>query len=117
MSVNEKMVSKLLLAIEGSKGEPALKPALRVIQTEVAAEDVFVPDRASLLKRISDLRRMYRLGWLVRQETFTVGKLTDLDDAALLCLLKRMERASQCPVDDVSYEDADLIKTPCIAAI
>jgi hypothetical protein len=113
VGINKTNVVKLLAAIEGERKEPTPTPKLGVAgkQSESVIE---APSRAAMLKRIADLKRMYRLGWLVNQETFTIGTIYDLDDAALACVIKRMERAIECPVDDVSYEEAGLVKN-CIA--
>lgn len=64
-----------------------------------------------MLARIRDLRRMYRLGWLVRQETFNVPALECLEDRELSALLQDMERARECLQDDVSFEEAGLVRS------
>lgn len=112
--MNEGTVVRLLAAIEGERKEPRKGPELSIASGPAESFKQEGPTRSAMIQRISDLRRMYRLGWLVRQETFTIGTIYDLDDAALACLIKRMERAIECPADDVSYEDAGLVKN-CIA--
>lgn len=67
--------------------------------------------RDAVLARIRDLRRMYRLGWLVRQETFNVAALECLEDRELSALLQDMERARECLQDDVSFEEAGLVRS------
>jgi hypothetical protein len=114
VGINKTKVVRLLAAIEDKRDEPAPTPKLDVAGKQAESVIQEGPARTAMLKRITDLKRMYRLGWLVNQETFTIGTIYDLDDAAIACLLKRMERAIECPVDDVSYEDAGLVKN-CIA--
>lgn len=111
MGINEKVVSKLLAAIEGARNEPASRPVLSFVGSGEIEIRPTRPPRDAMLRRIRDLRRMFRLGWLVRQETFSAGGLNDLDDEAIAQLLHRMERAKDCPVEDVSYEDAGLLRS------
>lgn len=76
--------------------------------------------RASVLRRIRDLNRMYQLGWLVNQCTFNTPGLDCLEDAELSALLSEMERARECLVDGVAFDDVGLIRSnaadlPCPA--
>ena len=93
-------------------GARPYKPPLRLVQP--AKPPVFDSvTRDSMLGRIRDLRRMYGLGWLVRQETFDIGPMECLEDRALSALLHDMERARECLRDDVSFEDAGLLRSNC----
>jgi hypothetical protein len=67
--------------------------------------------REAHVRRISHLKRFYRLQWLVDQATFGVGSVDDLDDAALAALLADAERARECLAEGISFEDAGLIRT------
>ena len=53
---------------------------------------------------------MWRLEWLVEQETFNRPGLDSLEDAELSALLQRMERARECAHDGMAYEEADLVR-------
>ncbi len=61
-------------------------------------------------KRIRYLSRAYGLRWLMDQETFKLPSIECLDDDALSALLSDMERARECMHDDVSFEDAGLVR-------
>lgn len=67
-------------------------------------------DRLAVMREIKYLARGYRLAWMVNQATFRKGKLKDLDDSEMVALLKDMQRAIDCPDDDVSYKEAGLLK-------
>lgn len=91
------------------KGARPAKPLLRVI----AAPKPTLFDsitRGSILTRIRRLQKMYSLGWLVEQGTFNQPGLDSLEDAALSALLQQMERARECIVDGVGFDDAGLIE-------
>lgn len=68
--------------------------------------------RAWMIARVHDLRRMYGLDWLVRQETSaTRGSLAGLEDDALRALLADVERAAQYLRDGVEIEETGLIRS------
>jgi len=86
-----------------------LRPALTLVPSpsEFVLDDV---SRQAMTNRIRDLERMYRLGWLVRQETFHVPGVEFLEDQELSGLLSDMERARECVVEGVSFDDAGLVR-------
>lgn len=66
--------------------------------------------REAHYRRIRYLASAYKLQWLVDQATWNVANLEDLSDEDLIELHRDMDRARECPVDDVSYEDAGLVR-------
>ena len=104
MSKAEALLTKLQERIAAA---PA-KPRLTVVPAQPGMYDPITRD--AVLSRIRDLRRMYRLGWLVRQETFNAPALECLEDAELSKLLQDMERARECLQDDISFEEAGLVR-------
>lgn len=94
---------------------PAKRPQLRLVVREdlkPAAPDGLDPQSKDLIyQRIRDLARMYSLAWLVRQETAHVGGVMEcLSDDELRSLRDMMERARECRVDGVSFDDAGLVR-------
>lgn len=66
--------------------------------------------REAHLRRIDYLKRRYQLGWIVDQATFDVASASVLEDCDLIRLLCDMERAMECILDGVPFEDADLVR-------
>lgn len=91
------------------------KPRLRIVK--LATRQANTPQgmdsivREAHYRRIRYLARAYRLRWLLDQETFHVTRLECLDDEQLSRLLADMERARECMQDDVSFEEAGLIRS------
>lgn len=96
------------------KNAPPDKPHLRIVKVE--APTLPGPNfdgitREAHIRRIRYLARAYRLRWLLDQETFHVAALECLEDAELSALLADMERARECMQEDVSFEDAGLVRS------
>lgn len=90
------------------------RPKLRLLTEADFERDAAWLDGATrvwVIERIHDLRRMYGLDWLVRQETrSTRGSLSALDDGALRALLADVELAAQSIRDNIPIEDTGLVR-------
>lgn len=116
MTDKERLDALSALILLQLSAEPP-RPKLRLITAadfdrSTQAPGLDSPTRSWITSRIHDLRRMYGLDWLVRQETrATQGSITALEDDQLRNLLADVERAAQCLRENVPLEDAGLIRT------
>lgn len=90
------------------KGVTPAKPLLRVVCTPTPTLFDSIT-RDCMYKRIRWLRDAYHLQFLIDQATFNRPNIESLEDADLSQLLRDMERARECAVDGISYDDAGLV--------
>lgn len=103
-------LAQLMAAHMGPRRVPELRLAGSAERASPALP-VETGDRSVLIRRIRDMERLHDLGWLVRQETAHAGfALARLETSELSALFDRLWRAIQCPVEDVSYFDAGLLR-------
>lgn len=108
----EALAKAIAARVKGAK--QANRQHLRLV---AAAEDN-LPGMDSI-KRDSYARmiRHYRRNWgapmqlLIDQACFGVAGIESLSDDALIDLMHAMQRGMECIRDDVSFEDAGLLKT------
>lgn len=87
------------------KGLPK-KPKLKLIKpSDLPEPGIDAITRDCMYARIRDLARMYWLAWLVRQETAGAGALEMLSDDALRSLLEKMEKARECRVEGIGFDE------------
>lgn len=100
-----------MAAIEPAERE---KPKLRLIDLPArkprdAGMDAI--QREAHYRRVRYLAGAYKLQWLVDQATWNCVGIEDLSDEDLIQLHADMDRARECPAEDVSYEEAGLVRT------
>lgn len=111
MSLTREEVEELsqLLDARAIGSRRVAKPKLRLVvpPTPKLLDSI---SRDAHLNRIYFLKRRYGLEWLVEQETFDVASASCLEDCDLIRLLSLMERARECIMDGISFEDAGLVR-------
>lgn len=102
--------------IDGAPPRPKLRLVSRAEIAAVVPAGIDPVTRTSMVARIRDLSRMYWLAWLVRQEAPDVGLMIEsLDDDRLTALLEKMERARECRVEGIGFDEAGLVRSQEIA--
>lgn len=90
------------------------KPALKLVASKAdPAAGMDAIERESHLRFIRSMRRAYRqlgMDLIVNQATLGKGTIDDLTDEELVQLHRDMDKARDCLRDDVSFEDAGLIR-------
>lgn len=102
----KELAAKLAAVMDGPR-----KPARLVARDELAkiipnSNGLDAVTRDTHYARIRDLSRMYWLKWLVRQETeHVVGALEMLSDDELVGLREKMEKARECRVEGIGFDE------------
>lgn len=117
MAISDDRLRELAQQMAGLMGSP---PVERPKPTLVGKGNVVPFQRQGLdpqtrdviYSRIRDLSKMYWLAWLVRQETAHVNCVIEcLTDDALCKLRDDMERARECRVEGIAFDDAGLVRS------
>lgn len=91
------------------KGVTPAKPKLRLV--EAPPPTLFDSiTRDGCAKRIRYLRKAYQLQWLVDQHTFNEPCLESLSDEAMSKLLGELEKARECIIEGISFDEAGLMR-------
>jgi hypothetical protein len=120
MSDKEKLEALARVIATELRGMPR-RPKLRVLRRDDVAQMVSAKPapvgmdavtRDGIYARIRDLARMYWLAWLVRQETRHAGALESLSDDELSALLEKMEKARECRVEGIGFDEVPGLVRP-----
>ena len=105
----EALAAQIAAAIQGAPERPKLR-LVRKQDIVLDRPDYLTGEQRDVMySRINDLAHMYWLRWLIRQET-QGAPLEHLDDEALTALLQKMERARECRVEGIGFDEAGLVK-------
>ncbi|MGQ5356488.1 hypothetical protein ACULML_17735 [Xanthomonas arboricola pv. corylina] len=105
-------LAEQLAASMGIRRGP-VRPRLRTVQSDPpgASGHLTALQRDVLYKRIRDLGRMYSLMWLARQETAHVNGIIEcLADDELVSLLEKTERARECRIEGIAFDEVGLVR-------
>lgn len=86
----------------------AEKTNLRLVKTARPTQ-LDAITRESYLRRIRLLGRHCQLYWMIDQACFSIANLDCLEDPLVIKLLEEMERARECSLEGIPFEDADLV--------
>ena len=98
-------------------------PPLRFVGTDAAnqeeagllAEPAGEPEisRTAVLRRVRWLADSYDLQWLIDQAVWPDRRLVQLDTPDLLSLLADAERARECRLEGIGFDEAGLVRSRC----
>ncbi|MFL0349767.1 hypothetical protein [Stenotrophomonas lactitubi] len=109
MSKTEALLSKL---VERINAAPDRKPSLYAVPSKRSPHFDAVA-RESHIRMIRSLAKAYRhfgVQIIIDQATLGHACIEDLGDDALIALHRDLDRARECIRDDVSFEEAGLIR-------
>ncbi|HEL2957123.1 TPA: hypothetical protein UL931_000320 [Stenotrophomonas maltophilia] len=88
------------------------RPRLRLVKPQPPPRGMDDLMRESHCKMIRHFRRRwgYPMQMIIDQAVFGLAGIEQLDDEALIQLHKDLERAQECMLDGVSFEDAGLLR-------
>lgn len=111
MSLSREEAQELAAIIHARSGQGRVsRPKFRVIE-KPRPSLLDSLSREAHIRRILWLRKRYGLTWLLEQACFNAANVYELDDAAVIALLQRMEKARECIADGISFEDAGLVQS------
>jgi hypothetical protein len=100
------------------KSAPAGKPALRIVgaggRTEPPTKRLDDVERESRIRWIQALAKAYRpqgLELIVKQALSGKRYMSDLTDDEILELHRNIDRARECMVDGITFEEAGLLRS------
>lgn len=117
MAISDERLKELAEQMAASIGAaPKVERKLTLVRGGVAVpfqrKGLDAQSRDMIYARIRDLARMYWLAWLVRQETTHVqGVIECLTDDELASLRDKMERARECRVEGIGFDEAGLVRS------
>lgn len=104
------LASRMAKAMETDSGE--VRPKLHLVKPQPPPRGMDDITRESHCRMIRHFRRRwgYSMQMIIDQAIFGLAGIEQLEDDALIQLHKDMERAHDCMLEGVSFEDAGLLR-------
>lgn len=107
----EALARMIAREIERAPARPDLRLVKPVNASLGSHSQLSAAGRKVTCDRIRDLANLYRLDWLVRQETESCfGSLEQLHDADLIKLRATIERARECFIEGIAFDEVGLVR-------